>query len=369
MNFKTIPSQKIVEMIGDGRITGADTGNVQPASIDLTLTDEAYRMRWTFLPQKGEKISDIIEVGSLYPFDLSKPLEPGAIYLIRLKEGLNLPKDILALTNNKSSTGRVNLQTRVVADGVPRFDRLPAGYKGPLWLEVVSKSFFIKLNPGDKVNQIRFFKTESSLENFSMKKIYDLHKLFYDKKGNFIKPEKILAEDHDNSLIMSMDLDKDKDIVGYKSIHTGQILDYSKKDQHDPEDFFEEMHSPRDGRLTLRYGDFYIFSTKEFIRVPPEYSVEMVAYDIGSGEFRSHYAGFFDPGFGYGKKGEVLGTPAVLEVRPYDNNFSLRDGQPICKMVFMEVSEMPDLIYGVGDIGSHYQKQRGAFLSKHFKRN
>ncbi len=368
MNFKTIPSQKIVEMIGNGQVINAETANIQPASMDLTLSGEAYRMRWTFLPQKGEKISDIIEVGALYPFNLAQPLEPGAIYLIRLKEEMNLPKDIFALTNNKSSTGRVNLQTRIVADGVPRFDRLPAGYKGPLWLEVTSKSFFIKLNEGDVVNQIRFFTSDDKKESLFIKDIYNRHKLFYNKKGVFIPENKILAEDNDNSLIMSMDLDKEKDIVGFKAIHTGEILDFSRKNYHIADDFFVPLNSPRDGRITLRCNDFYIFSTKEFIRVPPDYSVEMVAYDIGSGEFRSHYAGFFDPGFGYGAKGEVLGTPAVLEVRPYDNNFSLRDGQPICKMVFMEVTETPDKIYGIGGLGSHYQKQRGAFLSKHFKK-
>lgn len=370
MNFKALASQKIRKMMKEGEIKGADNSNIQPASLDLTLTGEAYRMRWTFLPQSGEKIEDIIKIGSLYPFDLSHPLEPGAVYLIKLKEGVNLPKNVFALTNNKSSTGRLNLETRVIADGVPRFDRLPLGHKGSLWIQVRSKSFFIKLNAGDKLNQIRFFEIsgKGERENASIKDIYLKHKLFYDREKNFIPADKIMAEDHDNSLIMSIDLAPDAGIVGYKAVHTGEVLDFSKKNHHGPERFFEPIKSPHDGRLTLRCGEFYILSTKEFIRVPPEYSVEMVAYDIGSGEFRSHYAGFFDPGFGYGMKGEVFGTPAVLEVKPYDNNFSLRDGQPICKMVFVENSEMPDLVYGVGDLGSHYQKQRGAFLSKHFKK-
>lgn len=367
MNFKAIPSQKIKEMLADGRIAGGDAADIQPASMDLTLTGEAYRMRWTFLPQKNEKIADIVEMGALYPFDLKNPLEPGAIYLIRLKETIALPKNVFALTNNKSSTGRVNLETRVVANGVPRFDRLPLGYKGPLWLEITSKSFFIKLNEGDKVNQARFFEITDE-KNISLRDIYYEHELFYDKAGKFISDKNALHRDNDNSIIMSIDLASDKEIIGFKAIHTGEILDFSKKDYHAPEDFFEPQKSPRDGRFPLKSGEFYILSTKEFIRVPPKYSVEMAAYDIGSGEFRSHYAGFFDPGFGYGARGEVPGTPAVLEVKPYDNNFILRDGQPICKMIFVEVSEIPDLIYGVGGLGSHYQNQRGAFLSKHFKK-
>ncbi len=371
MNFKAIPSQKIKEMLASGQIIDGDAANIQPASMDLTLSGEAYRMRWTFLPQKNEKISDVVEMGSLYPFDLKNPLEPGATYLIRLKESVSLPKNVFGLTNNKSSSGRVNLEARIVVDGVPRFDRLPLGYKGPLWMEVSSKSFFIKLSEGDKVNQVRFFTAAESDKNFSIRNSYYEDGLLYDKAGEFIKANDALAhdDDNDNSLIMSIDLASGiESPIGYKAIHTGEILDFSRKDFHSARDFFEPLYSPRDGKFALKAGEFYILSTKEFVRVPPKYSMEMVAYDIGSGEFRSHYAGFFDPGFGYGMKGEVLGTPAVLEVKPYDNNFILRDGQPICKMVFVENSEMPDLIYGVGGLGSHYQKQRGAFLSKHFKK-
>jgi len=371
MNFKAIPSQKIKEMLASGQIIDGDAANIQPASMDLTLTGEAYRMRWTFLPQKNEKIADIVKIGALYHFDLKNPLEPGAIYLIRLKETVALPKNVFALTNNKSSSGRVNLEARIVADGVPRFDRLPLGYSGLLWIEVSSKSFFIKLSDGDKINQIRFFTAVENGKDFSIKNIYYEDGLLYDKSGQFIKENDALAhdDDNDNSLIMSIDLVSDaKSLIGRKAIHTGEILDFSKKDWHNSEDFFEPLFSPRDGKFALKAGEFYILSTKEYVRVPPKYSVEMAAYDIGSGEFRSHYAGFFDPGFGYGERGEVLGTPAVLEVKPYDNNFILRDGQPICKMVFVENSEIPDLIYGVGALGSHYQKQRGAFLSKHFKK-
>lgn len=372
MKFRSLPSQKIKKMVENGEIIDGEIVNIQPASMDLTLSSEAYRMRWTFLPQKNEKINDIVEVGSLYPFDLSKPLEPGAIYLIRLKESVVLPKNIFALTNNKSSSGRVNLEARIVADGVPRFDRLPLGYKGSLWIEISSKSFFIKLHEGDKVNQIRFFAIEEGDKNFSIRNSYYEDGLLYDKAGQFIKLNDALAHDDDtsdNSLIMSIDLAADaKNPIGHKAIHTGAVLDFAHKDFHDSRDFFEPLFMPRDGKFALKAGEFYILATKEFVRVPPKYSMEMVAYDIGSGEFRSHYAGFFDPGFGYGERGEILGTPAVLEVKPYDNNFILRDGQPICKMVYTENSEIPDLVYGVGTLGSHYQKQRGAFLSKHFKK-
>ncbi len=352
----------------NGQIINADIGNIQPASMDLTLTGEAYRMRWSFLPQKNEKISEIAKSDSLYKFDLAHPLEPGAVYLIRLKEKLNILKNVFALVNNKSSTGRINLETRVVADGVPRFDRIPSGYKGSLWLVVSSKSFFIKLNEGDKLNQIRFFEVSENAKDISIKDIYCEYKLLYDKAGKFISCRRDSVQDNDNSLIMSVDLSADLGIIGFKAVHTGEILDFSKKNFYETFLFFEPIKPSKAGNLPLKAGEFYIIYTKEYIRIPPRYSAEMVAYDIGSGEFRSHYAGFFDPGFGYGVNGEILGNPAVLEVKPYENNFILRDGQPICKLVFAENSEISDLIYGVGNLGSHYQKQRGAFLSKHFKK-
>jgi dCTP deaminase len=378
MNFTkkngAVPSQKIREMIKENYIKNADEKNVQPASLDLTISDEAYQMKGTFLPQIGEKISEIIKKGIISQADLSQPLEQNKIYWIKLQEELNLPKGIFALSSNKSSTGRINLQARLLADGVPRFDRVHSrycknsnSYRGSLWIEIIPRSFPIKLTVGDKLNQLRFFNNCSHLSIRELKNTYLRYQLLFEKSGNFIQGKEVKIRDDDATLILSVDLANSGKIIGYKAISSDKILEFQKIEYYNSEDFFEPIFASKDGHLILKKNEFYLFSTKEFIRVPSSLAAEMIAYDISNGEFRSHYAGFFDPGFGYGKSGEVKGTPAVLEVRTFDNNFILRDGQPICKMIYDKLSGQPDLIYGEKNLGSHYAFQRGPKLSKHFK--
>lgn len=380
MDFKdkqkigAIPSQKIREMIREGYVKNADEKNIQPASLDLTITNEAYRMKGTFLPRLGETIRDIIKKGVICSVDLTQPLERDGIYWIKLKEELNLPQGIYAFSSNKSSTGRINLQIRLLADYVPRFDRIHPRYKnsdfyqGSLWLEVIPRSFLVKLNSGDHLSQLRFFNSYSRLSSSELKNIYSKYQLFFNEDGYSIPEKEVRIRDDDATLIMTVNLNiGDGKIVGYKAIHSNNVLEYQREGCYQPEEFFEPIFTPQDGQLVLKRGEFYLLSAKEFIRVPPQFATEMVAYDISSGEFRTHYAGFFDPGFGYGKEGEVKGTPAVLELRSFDNDFIIRDGQPICKMVYDRLSEPSDLVYGEDRLGSHYATQRGPRLSKHFK--
>jgi dCTP deaminase len=369
-----IPSQKIREMIKKNCIKNADEKNIQPASLDLAISDEAYQMKGTFLPRLGEKIQDIVRNGISRRIDLSQPFEKNKIYWIKLQEELNLQKEFFAVSSNKSSTGRINIQARLLADGVPRFDRIHSrycknsnSYQGSLWIEIIPRSFSIKLTPGDKLNQLRFFNNCSRLSIRELKNTYLKYQLLFGKDGNFIQGKEVKIRDDDATLILSVDLLNNKKIIGYKAISSDKILEFNRIKYYAPEDFFEPIFAPENGYLILEKNEFYIFSTKEFVRVPSNLAAEMIAYDISSGEFRSHYAGFFDPGFGYGKNGEIKGTPAVLEVRAFDNNFILRDGQPICKMVYDKLSEQPDLIYGEKNLGSHYAFQRGPKLSKHFK--
>ena len=378
MNFQqkigAIPSQKIREMIKAGHIKDADEKNIQPASLDLTITDEAYQMKGTFLPRLGETIRDIIKRGVICSVDLTQPLQRDGIYWIKLKEELNLPKDIYAFSSNKSSTGRINLQTRLLSDYVPRFDRIHPryqnsdSYQGSLWLEVIPRSFLVKLSPGDNLNQLRFFNGQSRLSSDELKNIYSKYQLFFNEDGYSMPEEEVRIRDGDATLIMTVNLNiGEEEIVGYKAIHSNNVLEYQREGYYSAEEFFEPIFTPKDGQLVLKRGEFYLLSAKEFIRVPPSFATEMVAYDISSGEFRTHYAGFFDPGFGYGKEGEVKGTPAVLELRSFDNDFIIRNGQPICKMVYDRLSEIPDLVYGQDSLGSHYAAQRGPRLSKHFR--
>jgi len=362
------PSQFIEKMIESGEIKNADKNNLQPASIDLSVSEEGYRMKGAFLPRKNESVRDIIKTESLYKIDLNNPLEKNGIYLIKLNESLILPKNIFAFSSSKSSTGRVDLQTRLVIDNYSRFDSIPFGYKGELWLQVVPKSFLIKLNYGDNLNQIRFFNGEAKLNCEKTKEVYLKYKLLFDKNSNVINYDEKPIMDNGGNIVMSIDLDggKSDKIIGYKNLLIDNILNFSKRNHYNPTDFFEPIYSPQNGKLILEKESFYIFSTKERIRIPGNFASEMIAYDIYNGEFRSHYAGFFDPGFGYGKNGEIKGRQAVLEIRSYENNFIFRDNQPICRMNFERLIEPADFVYGE-EIGSHYAYQAGPKLSKHFK--
>ena len=361
------PSQYIKEMMESGEIKNAGENNLQPASIDLSISEEGYRMKGAFLPRKNESVRDIIKTESLYKIDLNNPLEKNGIYLIKLNESLNLSENIFAFSSSKSSTGRVDLQTRLMIDNYSRFDSVPFGYKGELWLQVIPKSFLIKLNCGDNLNQIRFFNGEAKLNYEKIKEAYLKYNLLFDENSNIINLDQKSAIDNNGSIVMSIDLDggKSDKIIGYKNLLIDSVLDFSKKNYHNPVDFFEPIYSPKNGKLILEKESFYIFSTKERIRIPGNFASEMIAYDIYNGEFRSHYAGFFDPGFGYGKNGEIKGRQAVLEIRSYENNFIFRDNQPICRMNFEKLIEPANFIYGE-EIGSHYAEQRGPKLSKHF---
>jgi dCTP deaminase len=360
------PSQMIEEMIGAGEVI-ARKENIQPASIDLSISGEAYRMKGTFLPRRGERISEIAEKECIYRADLGNPLERNGVYLIRLNERLALGKEKFALASSKSSTGRVDLQTRLLADGYSRFDMVPAGYQGELWLQVIPKSFLIKLSEGERLNQIRLYNCQARVGWEDMAEVYETNKLLFDNKSNFIATAEKVTKEEGNKLVMNIDLEGEGagSIVGYKNIHKDQVLDYSKIGYYRAEDFFEPIYANADKSLLLEKESFYIFCTKEAIRIPGEFSGEMIAYDISSGEFRSHYAGFFDPGFGYGENGEIKGRRAVLEVRSFDNNFIFRDGQPICQMGFEKLIEKSRFVYSE-KIGSHYADQSGPKLSKHF---
>lgn len=366
-NLGVFPSQMIEEMIDAGEIV-ATRENIQPASIDLGISDEIYRMKGTFLPRKGEKIREVVEKESIYRADLKNPLERNGVYLIRLNESLNLSTDKFAYASSKSSTGRVDLQTRLLCDGFPRFDMAPCGYRGELWLQVIPKSFLIKLEAGERLNQIRLYNSQARVSWEDMAEIYEENQLLFDEHDQLIATQDKITKEEGNRLVMNIDLRGagEGSVVGYKNINRDQVLDYGKIGEYRPEDYFEPIAAPEDGSLLLEKESFYIFCTKEAIRIPADYSGEMIAYDIASGEFRSHYAGFFDPGFGWGEKGELRGRRAVLEVRSFDNNLIFRDGQPICQMSFEKLIEPSRFVYS-GKIGSHYADQSGPKLSKHFR--
>ena len=341
---------------------GPIEGRIQPASLDLTLSAEAWRLPASVLPLNGESVRDLVKTFARRSIDLSRPeiLDRGKVYLVRLEETFRLPAGIGAYTNNKSSIGRIDLQTRTITDNNPRFDKISRGYAGELFLEVIPKSFDVELSAGQSLNQAIIYGRRNVLSTAALEELQLRIPLLFDARGRPVPGEEIIIDD---GLLLSVDLDQD--IVGYVARSTTEEVRLMRGAENDAAEFFEPLRRPRDGRLVLRKGCFYILSTREFLRVPPDYAVEMLPYETTAGEFRVHYAGFFDPGFGWSPDGQGRGTPAVLEVRPYDDDLILRHGQPICKMVFESLTTAPRRPYGTGE-GSHYNDQRGPRLSRFF---
>jgi len=373
----TLPSQEIQKLVDTGAVrspAGIAPEQVQPSSLDLSLSVEAYSMTGSLLPLGSEKVRDLIERFARYPINLREPavLVRDNVYLVRLREHFGLPGEIAAYANNKSSTGRIDLQTRVICDGNPRYDKIPQGYAGELWLEVIPKSFDVRVRNGDCLNQVILYRGREILDAPRMLKLFgEPHAPKKNRAGRILHdaagtPLGLDAVAEDGALLMTLDLDQD--VVGFvaKKSLKPKPIDLAAIGKHDPDDYFEPIKRPKDGALFLRQNAFYIFSTYEYISVPPEYAVEMLPYDTSAGEFRAHYAGFFDPGFGWGEKGEIKGTPAVLEVRPYEDDLIVRHRQPVCKMAYESLSANPQKLYGVG-VKSNYATQRGPRLSKFFK--
>lgn len=359
----TLPSQEIEKLIADGCIVSSaqiKPDQVQPSSLDLTLSRRAFSMPGSLMPLRGERVTDLIERYSRYPIDLKEPgvLVRDNAYLILLAERLDLPAGVAAYANNKSSTGRIDLQTRVLCDGNPRYDKIPDGYSGELWLEVIPKSFDVRVRAGDSLNQTIFYQGRNLLRADDLAQ---LPPVLFDPEGNQVDGGVM-----DDGLLMTLDIEQP--VAGFRARKSIRPIDFDAIGQHDPKEFFEAIERPSTGTLFLSQGDFYIFSTYEYVSVPPEYAVEMLPYDTSAGEFRAHYAGFFDPGFGYGEQGEVKGTPAVLEVRPYEDDLIVRHRQPVCKMAYERLTATPGKLYGVG-VRSNYAAQRGPRLSKFFKQS
>ena len=361
-----LPSQSIKEMLKAGYIVGASEQAIQPSSLDLTATDEIYRMRGSYLPRPGESINAIIARGALYKASMDYPLERGGIYLIRLQETLKLPKEIHARVSNKSSSGRIDLRARLLADGLARFDSIPHGYAGSLWMEVAPKSFPVRMHPGDHINQIRFFTGHPGLNALEHRFLFDQHRLLRDRGGAPIAADDNIVQ---NGVTMTIDLVGDPNaedpVIGWRS-HPGPwgVLDTARYD-HNPMDFFEPIYRPQNGEITLVPGSFYILVTKEKIIVPPNMAVEMANYDPSKGEFRSHFAGFFDPGWGWRQDDALRGDAAVLEVEAFGHECIIHDGQPICLMTYERMLSVPERLYGA-DMKSHYGGQEGPRLAKWF---
>jgi dCTP deaminase len=342
----------------------------QPASLDLRLGAVAYQLRASFLPYR-ESVRERLEstanndiVIDRLALEAGATLQRGSVYLVPLLESLALPPDVRGRSNPKSTTGRLDIFTRVITDGTPRFDEIAAGYHGPLYLEVSPQSFPVRVYAGGSLNQLRLLQGPTSMSDASLTDLYRRGPLLYDDDDRPLPVERVAFND---GLCMGIDLSgrMTEGIIGYRAHPNPPAVDLAKVGHYDPAEFWEPIKaSVRDGYI-LEANRFYILVSKERIRVPPEYAAEMVVYDAGAGEIRTHYAGFFDPGFGYGD-GSVLGTKVVMEVRAREVPFMVYDGQTSFKVWFERLRGRPERVYGVG-LASSYQHQTLS-LSKHFRR-
>ncbi|HVF20149.1 MAG TPA: 2'-deoxycytidine 5'-triphosphate deaminase [Mycobacteriales bacterium] len=337
--------------------------SIQPASIDLRLGETAHRLRCSFLPDQhrvDEKLAD-------YGMDVLD-LRDGAIlernrpYLIPLLEEVNLPPGIRAKANPKSSTGRLDIFTRVITDKSFLFDEIEEGYSGRLYIEVVSRSFTIKVKTGLSLNQLRLMAGAYRFDDTDIRRLHAEDSLLF-VDGVAVPPTELAVG---NGLFLSLDLvGDDQGRVGYRAKKNSHLLDLSHIDHYDPDEFWEPVKREKGNRVVLEPEEFYLLLSHEGVRVPPAYAAEMTAYDPTSGELRTHYAGFFDPGFGHGAD-PLTGSRAALEVRAHDVPFMVEHRQPVCKLGYERMLETPSSLYGEG-LHSHYQFQSGT-LSKHFKR-
>lgn len=365
-----LPWQEIKRLVQSGRISASPEipdSQIQPASIDLRLGREAYRVEASFL--RGRSATLLTKVHELLvdKIDLSQAtpplLEPRHVYIIPLLERLDLPDDIRGKANPKSTTGRLDIFTRLITECGDEFDRVPKGYSGELYVEVSSRTFPIRLRAGMKLNQLRFERGSlDSLGNGNLRQLTNEQHLIYNAEGS---PGKT---DIDDGVVITVDLEGDgcSETVAYKAKGSDQAIELDRVDYYDPADFWEAIPRSRDGRIVLEAGGFYLLASKRRVRVPLDHAAEMVAHDPSMGEFRVHYAGFFDPGFGYGANGEIPGTKAVLEVRAYEVPILLEDNDLVGRLLYYPMANKPDRVYG-SSIGSSYQQQ-GLALSKQFKR-
>ncbi len=355
-----LASQDIAALIDAGVIAGADRARLQPASLDLTLSSRAWRVRASFLPSRARTVEARLTSGlAMQEMDISGGaiFERGCVYLVELNERLALPGWVEGAANPKSSTGRIDVFVRLVTDYGAAFDEIPAGYEGPLYAEISPRTFSILARAGSSLNQLRVKSGNCRLDDTALRQL------------NEATPLVDGVADISGGLGLSVSLAGGGECIGWRARRHSALIDVDKVGSLDPCDFFEPIAPPKSGFIILDPDEFYILASKEALAVPPEFAAEMTPISPGLGEFRVHYAGFFDPGFGWAPgpdaAGRRNGSRGVLEVRSHDAPFVLEDGQLVARLVYERMASRPETLYGAG-IKSNYQGQ-GLKLSKHFR--
>lgn len=356
-----LPSLEIEALALRGGISAARplvAGQVQPASLDLRLGPRAWRIRASFLPGAAASVAEKIPQVALHELDLNAGavFEAGCVYIVELMERLALPTNVSGVANPKSSTGRLDVFTRLITDQAREFDRVSAGYAGPLYAEVSPRTFSILVRAGSRLNQLRFKRGQIRFDDANLRELQ--------ARETVVDGE----ADIDEGVALTVDLAgpnaNEHGLIGYRAKRHAGLIDVDKPASYDALDFWEFLRPRAANTLILDPNEFYILASREAVSIPPAFAAEMVPYNPLVGEFRVHYAGFMDPGFGYAGAGGK-GARIVLEVRSHDVPFILEHGQIVGRLIFEPLTTAPETVYGQG-IGSHYQAQ-GLKLSKHFK--
>ena len=370
-----LSSQEILELIQKNVINsenGIEKDLIQPASIDLRLGIKAWRVPASFLPVKGNKVSSRLKDLAMHEFSLidGAVLECGCVYIVKLLENVSLTEDLTGIANPKSSTGRLDVFTRLIVDGAMEFEQIPAGYQGPLYAEISPRTFSVLVRTGSRLNQLRLKRGQSFTSDKEME-ILQEHVGLVRNQDNINLLDKIK-----NGVPLSVDLIGENGLIGYKARKHSMLIDIDKPNHYKRELFWEKItvedllhqggyqNKNNQGSLILSPDAFYILASKEYVSVPSKYAAEMRAYDTKVGEFRAHYAGFFDPGFGLTELGASK-TKAVLEVRSHDVPFLIEQDQTVCRLVYEPMANVPSILYGQAGSSNNYQAQ-GLKLAKHF---
>ena len=371
-----LSSQEILELIHKNVITsenGIEKDLIQPASIDLRLGIKAWRVPASFLPGKGNKVSSRLKDLAMHEFSLidGAVLECGCVYIVKLLENVSLTDNLTGIANPKSSTGRLDVFTRLIVDGAMEFEEVPAGYQGPLYAEISPRTFSVLVRTGSRLNQLRLKRGVSFTSDKEME-ILQEHVGLVRYQDNINLLDKIK-----NGVPLSVDLIGENGLIGYKARKHSMLIDIDKPNHYKRELFWEKItvedllyqggdykNKNNQGSLILSPDAFYILASKEYVSVPSKYAAEMRAYDTKVGEFRAHYAGFFDPGFGLTELGASK-TKAVLEVRSHDVPFLIEQDQTVCRLVYEPMANVPNILYGEVGSSNNYQAQ-GLKLAKHF---
>ena len=350
-----LPSQAIRELIAKGRIVGnraITEEQIQPASLDLRLGDIAHRVQASFLPGPGGKVEAKVKELRMARVDLTSAavFEKGCVYIVPLLEELDLPRDISGKANPKSTTGRLDVFIRLITDDGVEFERVPPGYKGRLYAEIVSRTFTVAVRAGMRLNQLRFVRGNPVSSDSRIRRLDEEQQLTYMDEENPVKA----SVDRGLRITVNLEGSSPDEVIAYKARKHAPAIELERINYYAPEEFWEARRHGSNQRLILEPGDFYILASKERVRVPPEFAAEMVPFDPSVGEFRIHYAGFFDPGFGYGSS-DIKGTRAVLEVRAHEVPFLIEHEQFVGRLTYMPLLSKPEKIYGL-QIGSSYQQ-------------